>query len=284
VAGPARVALATCAALPDLHEDDVLLLDALRARGADARPAVWDDPGVDWAAADLVVVRDTWDYVDRLPEFLAWAGRVPRLANPAAVLRWNTDKRYLTQLREAGVPVVPTTWLEPGERYAPPAGEHVVKPVVSAGARDTARYAAGEDSMPHVDRLLGQGRAVMVQPYLAAVDDDGETALLFVDGAFSHAARKAPVLAPGTGHPDDVAITPRLPAQEQRDVAQAALTAAAAAMRLAEPLLYARVDLLPTPSGPVVVELELAEPSLFLFTDSGAAERLADAVLRRAAG
>jgi glutathione synthase/RimK-type ligase-like ATP-grasp enzyme len=230
-----------------------------------------------------VVVRDTWDYVDRLEEFLAWADAVPRLANPAAVLRWNTDKRYLRALRTAAVPVVPTTWVEPGEPFAPPAGEHVVKPVVSAGARDTARYAAGEDSSPHVQRLLDAGRAVMVQPYLTAVDDEGETSVLFLDGAFSHGARKAPVLAPGAGHPDDVAIEPRLPSQAQRDVAQSALTAAGSLLGLSGPLLYARVDLLPSSAGPVLVELELTEPSLFLSTDPLAAGRLADAVLRRAA-
>jgi hypothetical protein len=156
----------------------------------------------------------------------------------------------------------------------------MVKPVVSAGARDTARYAAGEDSCGHVARLLGEGRAVMVQPYQAAVDVEGETSLLFVDGALSHAARKAPVLVPGAGHPDDVEITPRTPTAAQREVAVAAL----AAVPLPGPLLYARVDLLPGPDGPLLVELELTEPSMFLFTDPGAAGRFADAVVRRAAG
>jgi hypothetical protein len=159
--------------------------------------------------------------------------------------------------------------------------EHVVKPVVSAGARDTARYAAAEDSTTHVARLLEAGRAVMVQPYLAAVDVEGETSVLFVDGAFSHGARKAPVLAPGAGQPDDVDIAARTPTAAQRQVAEQAL----AAVPFGRPLLYARVDLLPAADGaPVVVEVELTEPSLFLSTDPDAAGRLADAVLRRAGG
>jgi hypothetical protein len=276
-----RVALATCAALPDLDSDDALLAARLRALGVDVVTPAWDDPAAYWGAVDLVVVRSTWDYVDRLPEFLSWCAAVPRLANPADVLAWNTDKRYLRDLEAAGVPVVPTRWLEPGDDHAPPAGEHVVKPVVSAGARDTVRCAAGEDSTPHVRRLLDAGRAVMVQPYLAAVDAEGETALVYVDGRFSHAARKDPVLAPGAGHPDDVALTARTPSRAQVAVAEAALAAVPAAGRL----LYARVDLLPGPDdAPLLGELELTEPSLLLGTDPGAAGRLSDAVLRRAAG
>lgn len=281
MAAPLRIGLATSTDHPDLHEDDAPLLPVLAERGADARAVVWDDPAVDWSDFDLVVVRNTWDYVGRWPEFLAWARRVPRLANPADVLAWNTDKRYLRELAAAGVPVVPTTWVEPGGDYAPPPGEHVVKPIVSAGARDTVRYAPGDDSTPHVERLIAAGRAVMVQPYLGAVDTQGESSLLFLDGAFSHAARKAPVLAPGAGHPDDVEITPREATPAELAVASAAL----AAVPLPGPLLYARVDLLPGDDGaPVLVELELAEPSLFLSTAPGAVDRLAEAVLRRAGG
>ena len=275
------VALATCAELPDLHDDDVPLLVALREAGVEARAAVWDDPAVDWSGFELVVVRSTWDYVARLEPFLAWAVGVPHLANPAAVLAWNTDKRYLRRLGEVGVPVVPTVWLEPGEAYATPEDEHVVKPVVSAGGRDTARYAAGADSSAHAAALLAAGRAVMVQPYQAAVDVEGETSLVFLDGVFSHAARKAPVLAPGAGHPDDVEITARTATAAQREVAEAAL----AAVPVAGSLLYARVDLLPGADGaPLLIELELTEPSLFLATAPGSAQRLAEAVLRRAGG
>lgn len=273
-----RVALATCAALPGLHEDDRPLAPALQARGVEVTVAVWDDPSVDWDAFDLVVVRSTWDYVGRHAEWLAWAHRVPRLANPADVLAWSTDKTYLRHLERAGIPVVPTTWVAPGEPYATPAGEHVVKPTVSAGAADTARYAAGEDSTAHVRRLQEQGRTAMVQPYLAAVDEAGETALLFFDGVLSHAARKAPVLVPDLDDPEDVEITARAPSQAEVAVAEEALTA----LPFDGPLLYARVDLLPSPDGPVVVEVELAEPSLFLTTAGGAADRLADAIVRRA--
>ena len=276
--GRPRVALATCAELPDLYADDALLLPALEAAGVDAAPAVWDDPAVDWASFDLVVVRSTWDYVPRRAEYLRWARSVPRLANPAEVLAWSTDKSYLRELEAAGVPVVPTSWLDPGDPYSPPDGEHVVKPAVSANAADTARYAPGEDSRAHVAGLLAAGRQVMVQPYLAAVDVHGETAVVHLGGRCSHAARKAPVLVPDLGDPEDVEITAREPSGRELEVAEAAL----AALPFEAPLLYTRVDLVPGPDGdPVVIEVELAEPSLFLGTSPGAAERFADAVVER---
>lgn len=279
--GPPRVALATCALFPQLHDDDRLLLPALAALGVHAEPALWDDPAVRWHDYDLVVLRDTWDYTDRLEEFLAWARAVPRLLNPVDVVAWSTDKRYLRDLAEAGVPVVPTTWLEPGDDVTPPAFEHVVKPVVSAGARDTGRYEPGHDSRPHVRRLLDAGRPVMVQPYLRGIDEAGETAVVHLGGRFSHAARKAPVLVTVGAEapldaPDAVEITAREPSAAELDVARAAL----AAVPFDASLLYARVDLVPGPDGaPVVIELELVEPSLFLSTAPGAADRLAEAVV-----
>jgi hypothetical protein len=225
-----------------------------------------------------VVVRSTWDYVPRREEFLAWARGVPSLANSADVLTWNTDKRYLRELAAAGVPVVPTTWVEPGDRYTPPDVEHVVKPAVSAGARDTARYAAGEDSSEHAGRLLADGRVVMVQPYLPAIESAGETAVVLLDGRLSHAARKAPVLVPELADPDLVEIAGRRPAPAELAVAQAALRVVPGS----RPPLYARVDLVPGPDGaPVVLELELAEPCLFLETSPGAVDRLAAAVAAR---
>jgi len=268
-----RVALATCAAMPDLDDDGPLLLAALEAAGVDASVRAWDS-GTDWSSYDLVVVRSTWDYVQRHEEFLAWSRTVPRLANPATVLAWNTDKRYLAELEAAGVPVVPTVFVAPGEPFTPPAYEHVVKPTVSASARDTVRFAAGADSSRHAAALLGAGRHVMVQPYQAGVDELGETAVLWFDGAHSHAARKGPVLGPGAGHPDDVAITPREASVAELDVASRALASVPGG-----PLLYARVDLVPGPDGtPVLMELELTEPSLFLAASVGAADRFADAV------
>jgi hypothetical protein len=284
-----RVALATCRDLPAGDEDSALLLAACASAGLDADWRVWDDPAVDWTSYDLVVIRSTWDYVPRRDDFAAWADSVPRLANPADVVAWNTDKSYLRDLTAAGVQVVPTRWLDPGAPV--PDFEWasvVVTPAVGAGALDTARYGPGEAhrGRAHAERLLGAGRRVMVQPYLDGVDSAGETALLYVGGSYSHAVRKGALLVPGgeaevdgLWRPEEIA--PREPAAAERQLADRALAAVPGGP---ERLLYARVDLLPGPDGaPLVVEVELTEPSLFLTAVPAAADQLA-AAIRVAAG
>ena len=282
----ARIALATAAEFPDLDEDGPALLTALGDRGLSAEPAVWSDPRVDWSAYDLVVVRSTWDYHLRRDEFLAWADRVAeasRLVNPPEVLAWNTDKTYLGDLQKAGLPVVPTDWLVPGDVFVVPVeGEYVVKPAVSAGSNDTSRYHAGdhdEIAVAHTNALLAAGRTVMIQPYLGEVDSHGETALLFFGGTYSHAIRKAALLTPAIGAVEGAyrpeAISPREPSDAERAAAERVLDVLAeAAPARREDLVYARVDLVPGPDGnPTVLELELAEPSMFLVHDqAGGAE------------
>jgi hypothetical protein len=275
----ARVALATCAELPLLADDEPLLLDELRARGVDAEPAVWDEPSVDWDRYALVVVRCTWDYVPRREEFVRWAESVPRLRNAADVIRWNTDKRYLAELPDA----VATEFVDHRDQWQPPAGEYVVKPTVSAGSRDTGRYGPGDEdrARAHVSELVGRRRTVMVQPYLSAVDEHGETGLVFFGGEYSHAIRKGHMLRPGQAPSDDLyleeEITARTPDPAELAAADRILDAIPWPRR---DLLYARVDLIPGPDGlPQLVELELTEPSLFLSYSEGAAQRLAELVL-----
>ncbi|MGW0503264.1 ATP-grasp domain-containing protein [Micromonospora sp. NPDC003241] len=292
--GKPRVALVTCTELADLEPDDRLVIGPLADRGVIAEPVVWDDPAVDWSDYGLAMLRSPWDYISRRDEFVAWAARVPRLANPADVVRWNTDKRYLDELSAAGVPTVPTAWVAPGEQWRPPAdtGEYVVKPSVSAGSQDTGRYDLADPehrdlAVAHVRRLGAAGRVAMIQPYLSAVDSAGETALLYFVGpdgpTFSHAIRKGPMLAgPDSGVGGlykAEEISPRAAGADELAVAQRTLAAVPGGP---ERLLYARVDLIPGPDGaPVLVELELTEPSLFLGHADGAADRLADAIIAR---
>jgi glutathione synthase/RimK-type ligase-like ATP-grasp enzyme len=273
------VALATCAEVAEGDEDSPALVRALAACGVEARPAVWDDASVDWAAFDLVVVRSTWDYAERRDAFLAWAGALPRVLNELEVLRWNTDKRYLRELERAGVPVVPTRFLEPGDPFEAPDARFVVKPAVSAGARHSARYEPGRtaDARAHVARLHDLGRAVMVQPYLDGVETHGETGLIYIGGSYSHSVRKAPLLLAGQPPGEALYLEEQI---ERARPSEAECAVAEAALRVTpEGLLYARVDLVPGPEGPVVLEVELTEPSLWLGYARGAAERFADAIV-----
>ncbi len=295
------MALATCREALGADEDAPLLIDALAAAGIGAVEQVWDDPDVDWAAHDLVVLRSTWDYALRRAEFLEWTERVQTvtdLRNPAGVVRWNTDKRYLADLAADGVAVTPTEFLRPEEHpvddaavaarieesIAADAG-FVVKPTVSAGSKDTVRYAARDEdhaalvtAAAQAADLLRDGRAVMVQPYLRAVDTEGETGLVYLGGEFSHAFRKGQLLTVGVGPVEGLyaeeAISAREASADQRRLADAILMAARRRTGVQE--LYARVDLVPDDDGaPVLLELELTEPSFFLHTDPGAAARAA---------
>lgn len=285
--GAARIAVVTSEAGVDHDVDLPLIVDALRADGLAAKSVAWDADSVAWDEFDLAVIRSTWDYAERLGEFLAWAdttARATRLWNPAPVVRWNSDKRYLLKLAERGVPVVPTHCVEPGGRFDEgdfdrPEGV-VVKPSVSAGARDTARYEPGRhaDAVRHARTLLDQGRSVLIQPYLRLVEE-GERALVFIGGTFSHAIRKGPVLTePGVidnsrvAHPS---VTPYRPTDVELHTALAALNAIPSP---AAPL-FARVDLaLNETREPVVMELELIEPNLFLQSNPQGLVRFVEAV------
>jgi glutathione synthase/RimK-type ligase-like ATP-grasp enzyme len=254
--------------------------------GLVAEPRIWDDPSIAWDAFRVVVVRSTWDYSDRRDAFLEWCARPRRLLNSRSVIEWNTDKRYMRELADAGIPIVPTTWIEPGaESFDIPDAEVVVKPTVSAGARNTSRYKRGDDELVrgHVKRLLAESRTVLLQPYVASIDGAGETGLIYIDGVLSHTIRKGPVLhAPGVATdrlwaPEEISV--RVPDPAERALAEATLDA----LRWPrDTFLYARVDLVRGDHGrPMLLELELAEPSLFLGFGDGAADRLAAGIARR---
>lgn len=238
-------------------------------------PAVWDDPAKDWTRYDLVVIRSTWDYPDRRDEFLRWAESLPYVLNPPDVLQWNTDKRYLEHL---GTDAVPSRFVPPGESFEAPAEPFVVKPSVGAGSIGAARYEPGDErAAAHVADLHAAGKTVLVQPYLEAVDDVGETAVIYVADELSHAVRKEPLLAPGAPPGTGLYLEERLaatePSAEQLALAERALNALPSPR---ERLLYARIDMLP---GPLVLEVELTEPSLFIGYADGAPERFADAIV-----
>lgn len=263
-----------------------LLLEAARQRGIDAEITVWDDPAVDWQAYDAVVVRSCWDYITRRDEFLAWAASVPRLHNSHEVLAWNTDKVYLRQIEAAGVPIIETRWNVAAGDDLGDHGEWVVKPTVSAGSRDTARWESLDDVYAHSEALVGAGRTSMTQPYISSVDDEGETAMLFFGGEFSHAIRKGPILSRGEGVRQDRdgrgENAVRVPTPAQHEVAAAALAAIDEVLGHPADLLYARVDLVTGADGsPLVIELELTEPYLFLVLADDGAGRLVDAVAPR---
>jgi hypothetical protein len=283
-AGP--VALVTCTALPALTDDDRLLQAALAARGAEAVPAVWDDPSVRWRDFGAVVVRSTWDYHLRPGEFRAWVDRVDALGvalhNPAPVLRWNASKHYLRALADAGAAVTPTRWVGAGDPTplaevldAEGWDDAVVKPVVSATAHETWRVGRGTaaDAEPRWRALVARAD-VMVQPFVRAVVDEGEWSLVFLGGTYSHAALKRPRAGDfRVQHEHGGTYAAAEPAAALVAEAARALAVAPA------PCAYARVDGCAVGGRFQLMELELLEPALFLGAAPGAADRLAAAIL-----
>ncbi|WP_062210545.1 ATP-grasp domain-containing protein [Demequina oxidasica] len=275
----ARIALVTTVDLPVPDADETMLLPHL----PEAELVCWDDPEVDWAAYDAVILRSTWNYHDNLDAFLLWAERVSRVStlhNPLQTIQWNTDKRYLADLAARGFPVVPTTFVDPGQAIpddvvVPLDGHLVVKPSVGAGSNGAKLFDGDEAAArAHIDALHASGKTAMIQPYLAQIDEVGETALMYVGGEFSHAARKAAILSRDmsweTGIYADEKVVGTHASTAERELGDAIVASLPA-------LAYTRVDLLPTPDGPVVLELELTEPSLFLGLSEGAPERAAAA-------
>jgi hypothetical protein len=267
-----RIVLASCPQLPDGDGDDDGLVEALRHRGLHARWMSWDDPQTE--SADLVILRAAWDYAERQDEFLAWTTRVRNLLNPPALVAWNSDKHYLQDLAAAGVPTVPSFFLEPGQDPAIPVAcggvEVVVKPAVGAGSIGTSRFADHGAAAGHAAGILDRGRGVLIQPYDSRIQD-GETALVFLGGEQSHAFTKGPILPPEGEDPvmdesgvyanEDLAVAD--PDFEMWDLGHAALDAACARAGIAKAdLLYARVDLIGRADSAVLLELELIEPAL----------------------
>ncbi len=274
--------------LANILRDDGLLTDALKSRGLSATRLDWSDPGVDWSRYRCAVFRTTWDYYERPAEFRAWLDRVEtatRLFNPVEVVRWNLDKHYLADLARAGVPVVETCYLETGcgttlrevlDRSGWDAA--VVKPCVSATARETYRFDRGNvhEVEPIVARLL-EVEAMLVQPFQRAIPEQGEDALMFLDGRYSHAVRKVP--RPGDFRVQDDhggTVHPHAATPEQIALGERALAAVSSTP------IYARVDMVRDNDGrQAIMELELIEPELFFRFHPPAAEALAAAIAGR---
>lgn len=270
------LALVTCVDAIALDADLVALLAEL----PEARVTAWDDPSVDWSAFDAAILRSTWNYASRHDDFVDWLRRVAtetQLWNPLATVEWNVDKRYLADLAGRRFAVVPSSFVAPGtsvpERIDLDA-DLVIKPNVGGGSQGVLRTHDRATAAEHIATLHAEGRTAIVQPYQRGVDDHGETGLVYLGGRFSHAFRKAPIL---TGPIEwegalfaKETIGACRPTDAERELGDRLVASVG-------PTAYARVDLVPGPSGPLVLELELTEPSLFLDTDPGASERAAAA-------
>ena len=288
------IALVSGAEARDLDTDLPYLSRALGDRGVITEIVDWDDASVDWSRFSMAIVRSPWDYHRRYPEFLEWLDKVSTattLRNSADIIRWNTNKEYLAELVDANIGVIPTTYVRSAEDLVTITNEGmlerdiVVKPTVSAGSNNTERHEESPvKAAAHLGFLLDAGLVAMVQPYQRFIDERGETGMVYFNGQLSHSFRKGAILATNENQENELfveeEITPRTASGQERELGEEVMNFVK--KKFGEYPLYARVDVVRGSAGvPVVMELELAEPSFFLQVDHESPSRFASAVLAR---
>jgi hypothetical protein len=267
------------------HDKDLGILSrALDVSGVKWNIVNWDDPQVQWSEYSIAVLRSPWDYHERIAEFGAWLRVVAtqtRLLNSLPIVEWNLDKRYLRELTNADIAVMNTVFVESETNLAHEvfSADVIVKPAISAGSNNTARYKHDVvGATDHARKLLSNGIAVLVQPYQSAIDEYGETGLVYLGGQFSHGFRKAPIFADTDQNHNGLYvvedITLRIPSDAERAFGDKVV--AFVANKFGTAPLYARVDMVVNAAGtPELMELELTEPSLFLHLDDESPARAA---------
>lgn len=280
-----RLALATCAHLPGVHPDDVHFAATLARLGVEPVAVDWANPAVDWSGFDAVLIRTTWDYFQRYGEFLRWLRALPvPTINARPLLQWNSDKRYLLELANLGVDIVPAHVASKSELpdlLASMRGkELVVKPTVSGGAWNTVRGIAGDAAFARAISELPAGCEYIVRDFVPEIASEGEWSLLYFDGEFSHAILKRAssgefrVQSQFGGSVERIEPTPEILAAARQSLAATATLGHA-------DHAYARVDGVLVNGRFRLMELEMIEPALFLAGNPEAAERFARCIENR---
>lgn len=277
------VVFATCRSMPGFQPDDVSIAAALEARGCTVTPAAWNGSFAPFERADLVVVRSAWDYFDEATAFEAWLQRLKAVSgvvcNAPSLMLWNSNKKYLLDLAERGAPLPPTKLSQPNATALMAAmdemalSEAVVKPVIGAGA--SGLTVIQRDDAESIERAAAALRCEgLVQPLISEIRTLGETSCTFFGGEFSHAVIKRPatdsilVQVEHGGRTESAALTPGQVA-----------TARSMLDLLPEPAVFARVDMVLTEAAPLLMEIEVIEPELFVIHDAAASDRFASVLL-----
>ena len=285
-----HIGLITYRKLPLLAADDQILMKELTARGHQVSPVVWDDESMQLSGFDFLVIRSCWDYYLRLPEFLSWIEKIQsagiRLINPPETVRWNSNKTYLRELKERGVPMPQSVYLNKSDlesladtlrRVFDETGwtKGVLKPLVSAGAHETFVLEGSEVLTLKLPRLNPLSAGYILQEFLPEIHDPGEYSFLFFGGKFSHALRKKPKAGDFRVQPEHGGITTaHLPTARQLSQVMEILA------HVPVKFSYARVDTVERAGELLLMELELIEPNLFFSTSVGSEKKFADAILQ----
>lgn len=273
-----------------IPQEDALLADFLTQKEVNFAFEVWDNPEVDWKSYDAVIIKSPWDYFEKVETWFAWLNHLEQLNiqvyNPIKTLRWNSDKKYLFEIEKAGHAIVPSINLEKGtnihlEELMNNLGcdAIVVKPRISGAALNTYLISRAEieSYQPKVNDLL-QVADYLAQPLIPEIQTKGEWSFVFFKAEFSHCLLKTAKEGDfrvqhfhgGTIHPQ---IAPEHLLSSAQKIAS----------QFAADCLYARVDGVEINGELFLMELELIEPLLFMFTHEKAMENYYAALLKQMA-
>lgn len=283
---PKQIYWITSEKYPKGYVHELPVHELLRARGMKVIPLIWSrDPIPHLMAGDHVIVRTTWDYLEKFDAFSTWLADLPktRVHNSGNLLRWNAEKTYLSELERTGVRLVPTVWIKESSeaeianavRAAFPGRPKILKPVRSAGSHDT--YRIGADETPPTE--IFRNRPAMIQPYLEEIEKEGERSLIFFGGKLSHGVQKLPKAG-------DFRVQEshggRMSAFEVSAVEKVfgdhVISAILKRFPEEPPPLYARIDYVRVAEVPHLMEAELLEPDLYFHHSPGSAERFVERV------
>ncbi len=269
---------------PDPDLDIPYVIDAGNSLNLEVVFANWQDQNVKWKEFDAAVIRSTWNYVPVRDEFVAWSKKVEletKLFNSSKIVEWNTDKKYLLELQNLDMPIIPTKFCQKYEdseedlNWAFSQAEAVaIKPSIGAGARLAGRATNMEEAQNFIKKIFENNRTAMIQPYVESVDSEGEKAIIVIDGKLSHVARKVPALTKG-GHGDGAGLVEI--DQDLFNIYEVVKTK----LNIWDELLYARIDVVKYRNSYALMELELTEPWLFMKYRPEASFELINAIIKR---
>lgn len=262
-----------------VEDEDHILLSFLKGKGLRITEETWSDPNIDWSVYEYAIIKTTWDYIDKFEEWNTWLNKIEqleiKLLNPVAVVKWNSDKHYLHDIDKAGLVVTPTRYCEQNTKPQLTdffktfnKSELVIKPTVSGGSKNTFRFNAENvaEIQVQIHELLKE-EAFMLQPYLEEIVTDGEWSFLFFNGNYSHSLlKKAKSGDFRVQHYLGGTIHPQNPTEQQIATAKQYVD------QFAKSCLYARVDGVMVNGKFNLMELELIDPFLFLFTNPSSYE------------
>lgn len=284
-----KIALATSHEFSDLTRDDRLVLNKLLYCGVDVEPVVWDSKDMAWNQFDALFIRSCWDYHKRYDDFFRWIDLMSSegvvVFNNPDILRWNSKKNYLLELGEKGIPIVPTVL---ANKESPSQlqsllqerdwKQAVIKPVVSANAYATwlTAPARPRENQEKLTAFLNQHNQIIVQKYIPEISSNGEWAMIYFDGEFSHSVLRKPADGDFRVQEDfGGTLVGKRPPKHLLEQADRVIEA------IGHTCLYARVDGIEVDQKLLLMELELIEPSLYLDQHPKAPTRFAEAIITR---